>query len=124
MTPGDFNLASCNANYTIIHRSIGISGSPTKLTAADPSRVGIIFSDGAGVVFLGGSNVSSATVFDIYIPSQFQENRLIYSEFGTLVQQEWWAVRTSGLSTLNVTEVLYRPAAGVVGLAGGAEVIH
>lgn len=107
---GDYlDLPWTNAQQIYGEVTVGISAVATKVLPADPSRIYVRFLDTSGSVLLGGSNVSVTGAGRLWINSTALFIDDAYRIAGIEVQQEWWAVRPSGISTLSIMTIRWQP---------------
>lgn len=94
-----------SSKYTLV------SG-PFQLADSNPNRVAIIISMYASVIWKIGVNSNVQNVWSFIMDANYghKDLKLSYSEYGGLVQGEFWAYGSSGSGyNLCVTEVIWLP---------------
>lgn len=111
MTPSNplySSLVAAASNYSVKESSLTIGSTPSQLVGANPNRVALMLSVGSGTFFIAADQTTLSTSGGpCAVNNALAATILTFADVGPLIQQQLFAIRTSGSSVIGVTEIIY-----------------
>lgn len=113
---GPVNLSACAADWQWRAKQYTIlSGSGTKIAAADPTRWALMISFFGQAHFLWPEGAPNDQYSPGFILTTYTYGNAVlemtFEKYGAVVQTPWYAAARSGSDVIGVLEILYRPSA-------------